>query len=68
MRALWKHIEEREASAASLAAAAETEGEKGSPTDDCEVDPTIFDSQEKGPDLLVHMSEHDPLHEDISKG
>ena len=68
MRALWERIKEREASATSLAAAAETEGEGGFPTDDREVDPTIFESQEKGPDLLVHMSEHNPLHEDISKG
>ena len=67
MRALRERIEERDAHAASMAAVAGSEGVASS-TIILEDDPTILESQAKGPDLHVHMSEHDPLHEDISKG
>jgi hypothetical protein len=31
-------------------------------------DPMVFESQARGPDLHVHMSEHEPLNDDIEKG
>jgi hypothetical protein len=31
-------------------------------------DPTVFESQARGPDFHVHMSEHELLNNDIKKG
>jgi hypothetical protein len=68
LRALREHIEEREMTAAKMAAASREDGVGSTTPDDPGEDPTIFLSQAKGPDLHVHMSEQDTLNDDIRDG
>jgi hypothetical protein len=68
LRALREHIEERETTAAKMAAASREDGAGSTTPNDPGEDPTIFLSQAKGPDLHVHMSEQDTLNDDIRDG
>jgi hypothetical protein len=68
LRALQECIKERETIAASIAVASRENSVESNTQNDPGVDPTIFQSQAKGPDLHVHMSEQDTLNDDIRNG
>ncbi|KAF8227328.1 hypothetical protein L208DRAFT_1297577 [Tricholoma matsutake] len=63
-----QQIKERETTAANMAVASRDNEEEASAQDNPGDDPRIFKSQAKGPDLHVHMSEQEPLNDDIQNG
>jgi RNase H-like domain found in reverse transcriptase/Integrase zinc binding domain len=68
LAALRERIEEQEMIAANMAATAgeaDTAVPAGGIMGD---DPTIYESQVEGPDLHAHMSERDPLNDDVLTG
>jgi hypothetical protein len=68
LRALREHIEERETIAANMAVGSREHEVESTALVNPGDDPTVFESQARGPDLHVHMSEHEPLNNDIEKG
>ncbi|KAF8235349.1 hypothetical protein L208DRAFT_1067584, partial [Tricholoma matsutake] len=61
-------IKNRTIETPNMAAASRDNEEEVSAQDNPGDDPTIFESQAKGPDLHVHMSEQEPLNNNIQKG
>ena len=68
LAALHECSEECDTLMAAIAAAAEEEREKNSPTVPQKDNPTVFKSRAKGPDLHVHISKEDSLDADILAG
>jgi hypothetical protein len=68
LKALQECIEEQNIIVASMVAGpGEVEVEDSTPIITGE-DPMVYESQVQGPDLHVHMSEQDPLNDDICTG
>jgi hypothetical protein len=65
LRALRGHIEEHETITANMAAGSKEHEVESTALVNPGDDPTVFESQARGPDLHVHMSEHEPLNDDI---